>query len=181
MDPFERLRQNGADSEECGAFGRPVARRSGAVLLAGDDQERNALGRIAHRRVIEELLLAVGQVQRVGAFLALHERVAQSDVAERAAHHDLVVAAPSAVRVELERPDAVRLQPGAGRRPRCDRSGRRDVVGRHRVAEHGQDARTLDVAQVGRFAPTNPTPLSVVITPVRNGGRAIYVESTSQT
>ena len=37
---------------------------------------------------------------------------------ERAAHHHLVVAAPRAVRVELERADAVRLEPLAGGRPR---------------------------------------------------------------
>ena len=48
------------------------------------------------------------------------------------------MAAPRAVRVELERPDAAVLEPLAGGRPRGDRAGRGDVVGRDRVAQDGQ-------------------------------------------
>ena len=55
-------------------------------------------------------------MRRVRPFL-LGQRVAQPDVAERAAHHHLVVAAARAVAVELERRDAVLLQPLAGRAP----------------------------------------------------------------
>ena len=84
-------------------YSRPAMTTSGTPSAA-----------IAHRGVVDELLLAVGQVDGVRALLALDERVAQADVAERAAHHHLVVAAPGAVRVELERPDAVLLEPLAG-------------------------------------------------------------------
>ena len=51
--------------------------------------------------------------------------------------------------------DAVLLEPRPGGSGRVDRAGRRDVVGRDRVAEDGQDAGALDVAQrrrVGREA-----------------------------
>ena len=43
VDPLERLGDHGADAEQQRALGRPVARRAGAVLLAGDDDERHAL------------------------------------------------------------------------------------------------------------------------------------------
>ena len=76
----------------------------------------DAFGGVAHRHVVDEPLVAVGQVDGVRPLLALDEPVAQPDVAEGAAHHDLVVTAPRTVRVELERPDAVRLEPLAGRR-----------------------------------------------------------------
>ncbi len=91
-------------------------------------------------------LLAVGQVDGVRALGALDQPVAQPDVGEGAADQHLVLAAPGAVRVELERADAVRLEPLAGRRPGRDRAGRRDVVGRHRVAEHRQHPGADDVA-----------------------------------
>ena len=84
-------------------------------------------------------------MDRVRPLLALDEPIAQPDVAERAAHHHLVVAAAGPVRVELERADATLLQPLASGGPRGDRARRRDVVGRDRVAEHRQRAGTLDV------------------------------------
>ena len=68
--------------------------------------------------------LAVGQVERVRPLLARRRAVAQPDVAERAAHHHLVVPAPGAVRVEVDGRDAVLLEPCAGRRPGGDRAGR---------------------------------------------------------
>ena len=45
----------------------PVARGAGAVLLAADHDERHALLRVAHRRVVDRQLLAVGQVAREAA------------------------------------------------------------------------------------------------------------------
>ena len=114
--------------------------------------------------VVDERLLAVGQVDRVRALLARRQQVAQADVREGAADHHLVLAAPGAVRVELERADAVRLEPLPGRRPGGDRAGRRDVVGRDRVAEHRQDARPDDVAR--------PAPVDAG-TASKNGGRAM--------
>ena len=84
VDPLVALGDDRPDPEQRRALGRPVARRARAVLAAGEDDERHALGRVAHRRVVDERLLAVGQVDRVRALLALDEPVAQADVAERA-------------------------------------------------------------------------------------------------
>ena len=102
-----------------------------------------------------------------GPSLPGDEPVAQPDVAERAAHHHLVVTAPGAVRVELERPDAVLLEPRRRRATRRDRAGRRDVVGRDRVAEDGEDPRAVDVARPARARRVSPS---------KNGGLAMYVE-----
>ena len=150
VDPLERLGEHRADAQQCRSLRRPVARRAGAVLLPGDDQERHAFRRVAHGRVVQELLLAVRKMDGVRTFAALHEPVSQPDIAECAADHDLVVAPPRAVGVELERSDAVGLEPLACGRPWRNRSGRRDVVCGDRVAQDGEHAGALDVAGRGR-------------------------------
>ena len=95
------------------ALGRPVARGAGAVFLAGEDDERNALALVAHGGVVDEHPLARGLVDGVAALdhvagIVLHHLVLDADVGEGAAHHDLVVAAPRAVLVEI-----VDARPGA--------------------------------------------------------------------
>ena len=63
-----------------------------------------------------------------------------------------MVAAPRAVGVELAPLDAVLGEVLPRRRVGPDRAGRRDVVGRDRVAEHDEAARALDVADRLRLA-----------------------------
>ncbi len=101
---------------------------------------------VLHRRVVDRHLLAVGQVLGQAAFDARHEQVLEADVRERAAHHDLVVAAARAVLVEVLRLHAVRVEVLRRRAVLRDVAGRRDVIGRDRVAEHREHARALDVA-----------------------------------
>ena len=50
VDALVALGDDGADAEQQRALGRPVARRAGAVLLAGEHDERHALGRDSARR-----------------------------------------------------------------------------------------------------------------------------------
>ena len=106
-----------ADPEQLGALRRPVARGSGAVVLAGEHDERGLLLCVPHRGVIDRHLLAgsVGEVLRDAALGARRELVAQADVRERAAHHHLVVAAPGPVGVEVDRLDASLPQVRPGR------------------------------------------------------------------
>src|SRR5207247_11144564 len=47
VDPLEALRDHGADTEQERTFRCPVARGAGAVLLAGEHDERNAFRRVA--------------------------------------------------------------------------------------------------------------------------------------
>src|SRR5690606_9811917 len=121
--------------EEPRPLGRPVAARARAVLLAGDDDERNALLLVAHRRIVDRHLLARGEVARVAALAPRHEAVSEPHVRKRAAHHDLVVAPPRAVAVEVARLDATLEQVLARRAVSEDRARRRDVVRRDAVAQ----------------------------------------------
>ena len=89
------------------------------------------------------------------------EQVAQADVGEGAAHHDLVVAAPRAVGVEVRGLDAVLLEVASGRAVALDRPGRGDVVGGDRVAEQREHARAGDVGD-GAAGSARPS---------KNGGR----------
>ena len=43
VDALEALDDHGADAEQSRALGRPVARRAGAVFLAGEDHQRHAV------------------------------------------------------------------------------------------------------------------------------------------
>ena len=91
---------------------------------------------VRHRRVVDGLRLAARLGRRPAALGARRHLVAQADVRERAAHHHFVIAAPRAVRVEVLLLDAVLDQPFPGRARRRNVAGRRDVVGRDRIAEH---------------------------------------------
>ena len=130
VDPLEALGEHGAHAEQSRALRRPVTRRAGAVLLAGDDDERHAFGLVADGGVEDGRLLAIGQVQRHAALGLRNEVVADAGVGEGPADHDLVVAASRPVGVELGDRHAVgsaaRGRPGwrAGsiRRARCGRS-----------------------------------------------------------
>ena len=82
--------------------------------------ERRALGLVGHRGVEDRHLGALGQLQRDAALGARRHQVADADVGERAAHHDLVVAAARAVAVEV----------GLGRRRRRSGTSRPGTVAR---------------------------------------------------
>ena len=151
MDALIALGQNGADAEQAGALGRPVARRAGAVFLAREHDQRPALGLVAHGRVIDGHRVLRREVFGHAALDVRRDLVADADVGEGAAHHDFVVAAAGAVAVEVQRIDAAVGQPGAGGRGLLDRTGRADVVGGDRVAEDGQHAGLNDVGDRGRL------------------------------
>src|SRR5207249_9201705 len=82
---------------------------------------------------------------------ARRELVLQPYVRERAAHHHLVVAAARAVRVEVDRLDAMadEILTGGTRLP--DGPRRRDVVGRDAVAQEAQHPGAADVAHRPRL------------------------------
>ncbi len=134
VDSLEALCDDGADAEEVRPFRSPVARRAGAVLLAGEHDQRRSLGQVALRRLVDRRLLARGQVDSPCALALGHELVPEADVGERAAHHHLVVPAAGAVGVEVLALCPVLDEIAAGRALQLDGAGRRDVIGRDRVA-----------------------------------------------
>ncbi len=85
------------------------------------------------------------------ALPAAGQPVAQADVGEGAPHHDLVVAAPGAVGVEVGRGNAVLHEVLPGGAFGGDGPGGGDVVGGHRVAQPGQHPGPVDVGGFGRF------------------------------
>ena len=102
VDALEGLGDHRPHAEQLRALGRPVARRAGAVLLAGEhDQRRALLGVLASPRRRSSSPRRPGMMPRHAALGARRELVAQADVGERAAHHHLVVAAARAVGVEV--------------------------------------------------------------------------------
>ena len=115
MDALEGLRDHGADAEQDRALGRPVARRAGAVFLAGEYHQRHVVGLVAHGRVVDRHALLVRIVNGDAALDARHHLVLDADIGERAAHHDLVIAAPRAVLVEVLRAHLMIAQIFAGR------------------------------------------------------------------
>ncbi len=146
MDALEALRDHGAHPEQLGALRRPVARGAGAVLLAGEHDQRHPLLLVAHRRVVDRQLLAVRQVHRHTAFgqrrsVGGPQQVADADVGEGAAHHHLVVAAARAEGVEVARRHPLLLQVEPGGPVALDRARGGDVVGGDGVAPHRQHAR----------------------------------------
>ncbi|MND89956.1 hypothetical protein D3C80_820310 [compost metagenome] len=151
MDALIAFGDDGADAQQAGALGRPVARRAGAVFLAGEDDQGTAFRLVAHGRVIDRHGVARREVLGDAALDVRGDLVADADVGEGAAHHDFVVAAAGAVAVEVQGVDAVVGQIDAGGRGLLDRTGRADVVGGDRVAEDAQDAGLDDVADRGRL------------------------------
>src|SRR5205823_4791758 len=133
------------DAQQHRALGGPVPRRTGAVLLAGQHDQRHAFGGVGHRGVVDGALVAGQVVDGDPALDPGYQLVAQPDVGERAADHHLVVAAPRPVRVEVALVHPVRREVFPGGRVRLDGTGRRDVVGGHRVAELRQYLRAFDV------------------------------------
>src|SRR5688572_26603220 len=124
MDALEGLRDDHLYTQQLSTLGRPVARRTRAVLFAGDNDEGYAGLPIAHRSVVDRHLLAVGLIERPSALGAGRELVAQPRVGEGAAHHDLMVPAARAVGVEVRRLDPLldQVPPSGAIGP--DRSGR---------------------------------------------------------
>ena len=109
VDPLVGLGDDGPDAEQRRALGRPVARRAGAVLLAGQDDQRGARPRRSAARRRRSTSTSPPAVKSPGdaALGAGRQLVAQPDVGERAADHHLVVAAAGAVGVEVPALDAV--------------------------------------------------------------------------
>ncbi|GIX63876.1 mitochondrial import receptor subunit Tom40 [Babesia caballi] len=157
VDALEGLRDDGADTQQGGALGGPVARAAGAVLLAGDDDEAGAVGAVALRSVEDAEHLAGREVDGLGALVGA-EQVREANVGEGAANHDLVVAAARAVGVEVARLHAAGEQKLRGGRGLGDVAGGRNVVSGDGVAEQQEHAGLGDgglqgsahVVEVGR-------------------------------
>src|SRR5262249_13806057 len=124
---------------------------------------------------------------RHAAFNARHHLVADADVCEGAAHHDVVAAAPRAVGVEFTRPHLIADQVLAGRALDLDAAGRPDAVSRDARAENRQSAGAGDVAdrarllrhilEIGRQSEIRRTVVEFIGHPARAGDLAPFRRS----
>ena len=142
VDALEARGEHRADAEQALALGRPVARRAGAVALAGDEHDRVAGVAVALGRLPDRQHLAARRVQRVrDRRAAARSRLTQRLVVEGGAQHHLPIAAPRGEDVEVVAVVAARDQEVGDQAVGRDRAGRRDVVGGDVVAEHQQRMR----------------------------------------
>ena len=111
VDPLVRLGDDGLTPSSVVPLAAQSRDEPEPYSRPGQQDERRALGGVAHRDVVDEARLAIRQVDGERPLAAVGQRVAQPDVRERAADHHLVLAAPGPVRVEVERADAVGLEP----------------------------------------------------------------------
>src|SRR5690349_10128128 len=72
MDALEGLAYHRLHAEQVDALGRPVARRTGAVLLAGDQDLRRVFLLVAHRHIVDRLGLVGLVVMGEAALDARH-------------------------------------------------------------------------------------------------------------
>ena len=145
VNALEALGDHRLHAQQHRAFRRPVARRAGAVFLAGQDDQRRAFLLVAHGRVVNAHLLAARHVHGHAAFGARSQLIAQTNVCKRAAHHHFMIATTRAVRVEVGRLHAQRHEILRRRARLGNVTGRRDVIRRHRVAEHRERASAANV------------------------------------
>ena len=101
MDALVALGQDRPHPEQPGPLAAQSRLEPGAVLLAGQHEQRHAVALVLHGGVEDRRPLAVGQVDGEPALGARGQLVAQPHVGEGAAHHDLVVAPAGAVGVEV--------------------------------------------------------------------------------
>ena len=160
MDALEALCEDGLDAEERRALARPVAARTRAIHLAGDNDLVLVLCLVVHSGIVDARYLIALEVIGVAALPALGKGILELHVRERASHHHLMVAAPRTVGVPLVLGHAMLREIAGGRRAFGNRAGRRDVVGRHEVAQERQHACVLHrahclvlcILEVGRAA-----------------------------
>ncbi len=147
MNALVAFRDHRAHAEQSRAFGRPIARRARPILLSGKHHQRHASLAVFHRGVVDGHFLAIRKEKCPAAFRARCELVAQANVRERTAHHDLMVTTARAVRVEFMRLHAVGDQVFPRGRIHGNRTSRRNVIGGDAVAKNRQHLGAVNVRQ----------------------------------
>src|SRR5207302_9679203 len=91
-------------------------------------------------RVIDAQLVAAREVGSPRALHSGHHSVAQANVAERSAHHDLVIPTPRPKTVELGRRYGMFHEVFSRRRIDRDAARGGDMIGGDRVAQQGKNS-----------------------------------------
>src|SRR5438270_8412754 len=119
--------------------------------MASKNDERHLFFCIAHRRVIDRHSLAARLMNGDAALRAWYHQILDPHVCKRAAGHHPVVSAPTAIAIEILGLNSSGHQILTGWRSRLDGAGRRNMIGRYRVAENSQSARAEDILDLPTF------------------------------
>ena len=147
MNAFKRFGNHRLDAEQQRPFCRPIARRTGAVFFARENDERNVILFINLRGVEKGMFCIVEKIQRERTLFAAEQLIFDANVRKGAARHHFIIPAPRAVLIEIVWRDIVLFEPFRGRTPFGDAARRRNVVGGDAVAEHAQHARVVNFLQ----------------------------------
>ena len=151
MDPLEAFGDHRAHPQQTGAFRRPVAAGSGAILLASHHHAGHTLLAVTHGGAVDRHFLTAGHVLGVAALDVGCHLVTDTNVGESAAHHHLMVTAAGTVGIEIDRLHAMALQVMPRRAVRLDRPGRGYVVGGDGIPEQGQHTGVPDWLHIFHF------------------------------
>ena len=110
MNALEARGHDGFHPEQARSLRRPVAARSGAVFVTSENDQRNFVCRISHRRVENRCLFAARLMNRHAAFGPRRHQVFDPDIREGPARHHQIIPAPAAVAVEIDRADSSRYE-----------------------------------------------------------------------
>src|SRR6202035_4692442 len=141
MDAFKTLCNNHLYSEQSGTFCRPIAARPRPPFVPGYDDQRNSALLITHRSPSNSKPIRPWIVLRHSSFDARYHQILDPNISKGPAGHDQVISAPAAIAVEVDRLYTTADQVLASGRTLFYRSGRRDMVGRYRIAKDSQGPR----------------------------------------
>src|SRR5690606_36467872 len=114
MDALETASDDRPHAQQSSTFGSPVARTARAIVLSRDHDRRHALLAVALGGIVDAQGFAAGLISSDPALHARRHLVADANVGEGSANHDLMVAAPRSVAVEILDGDALLAQVAAG-------------------------------------------------------------------
>jgi hypothetical protein len=155
VDSLKTFRDNGAHAEERSPLGRPVSGATHPVVFAGKDDQRDMLFGVDFTGVENRHLFAFRHQSGESPLFAFDHLVADPHVGKGAAHHDVVVAAAASIAIEIVFFNAKgsEVEPRWG--VRFKGAGRRNVVGRDRIAKEGERAHFFELFALGEFSRTS--------------------------
>jgi len=103
VDSLKACRNYRFDSKQPRSFRRPVAARTGAVFVTGNDHQRNLFLLVTLRCVVYGHLLATRIMDRDTAFDTGNHQVLDSHIGKGSARHYAIIAAPAAVAIKINR------------------------------------------------------------------------------
>src|ERR1700677_245606 len=101
MNSLVAFRDDELNSEQTRPLGGPVSRRSRTILFTCEDAQRSFTPRISDRCFIDGCEFVRGQQLCHATLNTRRQLVAQPHICECSTHHHFMIAAPTAIGIEL--------------------------------------------------------------------------------